>query len=192
MRFGLFGSAQAARSGPDTDSGAGYREFVDRNIEAEDLGFCSTFLVEHHFTGFGQVSATLSLLTWVGARHLIAAAGNRGPGAALAQSCAVGRASRDPRPVIGWPARFWYRQGLSLQRIRWFLHADGRSRRTVRGKPRRNHQSVDIGQAVVTSWKVLALRKHLGRAAHCAEAAPAVLDGRRESRVNREDCRPRT
>jgi hypothetical protein len=55
MRFGLFGSAQAARGGPDTDSGAGYREFVDRNIEAEDLGFCSTFLVKHHFTGFGQV-----------------------------------------------------------------------------------------------------------------------------------------
>jgi alkanesulfonate monooxygenase SsuD/methylene tetrahydromethanopterin reductase-like flavin-dependent oxidoreductase (luciferase family) len=68
MRFGLFGSAQAARGGPDTDSGAGYREFVDRNIEAEDLGYCSTFLVEHHFTGFGQVSATLNLLTWVGAR----------------------------------------------------------------------------------------------------------------------------
>jgi alkanesulfonate monooxygenase SsuD/methylene tetrahydromethanopterin reductase-like flavin-dependent oxidoreductase (luciferase family) len=68
MRFGLFGSAQAARGGPDTDSGAGYREFVDRNIEAEDLGFCGTFLVEHHFTGFGQVSATLNLLTWVGAR----------------------------------------------------------------------------------------------------------------------------
>jgi alkanesulfonate monooxygenase SsuD/methylene tetrahydromethanopterin reductase-like flavin-dependent oxidoreductase (luciferase family) len=63
MRFGLFGSAQAARGGPDTDSGAGYREFVDRNVEAEDLGYCSTFLVEHHFTGFGQVSATLNLLT---------------------------------------------------------------------------------------------------------------------------------
>jgi hypothetical protein len=47
MRFGLFGSAQAARGGPDTDSGAGYREFVDRNVEAEDLGYCSTFLVEH-------------------------------------------------------------------------------------------------------------------------------------------------
>ena len=68
MRFGLFGSAQAARGGPDSDSAAGYREFVDRNIEAEDLGYRSTFLVEHHFTGFGQVSATLSLLTWVGAR----------------------------------------------------------------------------------------------------------------------------
>ncbi len=67
MRFGMFGSAQARRGGPDTDSGAGFREFVERNIEAEALGYHSTFLVEHHFTGFGQVSATLNLLTWIGA-----------------------------------------------------------------------------------------------------------------------------
>ena len=32
------------------------------------LGYYSTFLVEHHFTGFGQVSASLNLLTWLGAR----------------------------------------------------------------------------------------------------------------------------
>ena len=68
MQFGLFGSAQAKRGGPDDDSGAGYREFVERNITAEALGYVSTFLVEHHFTGFGQVSATLNLLTWIGAR----------------------------------------------------------------------------------------------------------------------------
>ena len=68
MQFGLFGSAQAKRGGPDEDSGAGFREFVERNIEAEALGYVSTFLVEHHFTGFGQVSASLNLLTWIGAR----------------------------------------------------------------------------------------------------------------------------
>jgi alkanesulfonate monooxygenase SsuD/methylene tetrahydromethanopterin reductase-like flavin-dependent oxidoreductase (luciferase family) len=68
MRFGIFGSAQAKRGGPDTDSGAGFRDFVELNVEAEALGFVSSFLVEHHFTGFGQVSATLNLLTWVGAR----------------------------------------------------------------------------------------------------------------------------
>src|SRR5262245_870388 len=68
MRFGLFGSAQAKRGGPDVDGGAGFREFVENNVEAEALGYHSTFLVEHHFTGFGQVSATLELLTWVGAR----------------------------------------------------------------------------------------------------------------------------
>ena len=68
MRFGLFGSAQARRGGPDVDSGAGFREFVENNVEAEALGYHSTFIVEHHFTGFGQISATLNLLTWVGAR----------------------------------------------------------------------------------------------------------------------------
>src|SRR5580704_12931242 len=68
MRFGLFGSAQARRSGPDTDSSQGFRDFIENNIEAEALGFHSTFVVEHHFTGFGQVSASLNLLTWLGAR----------------------------------------------------------------------------------------------------------------------------
>ncbi len=68
MRFGLFGSATARHGGPDVDSGQGYREFVDYNIEAEALGYHSTFLVEHHFTGYGQVSASLTLLTWVAAK----------------------------------------------------------------------------------------------------------------------------
>jgi alkanesulfonate monooxygenase SsuD/methylene tetrahydromethanopterin reductase-like flavin-dependent oxidoreductase (luciferase family) len=37
-------------------------------VEAEALGFHATFLVEHHFTGIGQVSASLDLLAWVAAR----------------------------------------------------------------------------------------------------------------------------
>jgi alkanesulfonate monooxygenase SsuD/methylene tetrahydromethanopterin reductase-like flavin-dependent oxidoreductase (luciferase family) len=68
MKFGLFGSARARRAGPDTDSSQGFRDFIDNNVEAEALGYYSTFLVEHHFTGFGQVSASLNLLTWLGAR----------------------------------------------------------------------------------------------------------------------------
>jgi alkanesulfonate monooxygenase SsuD/methylene tetrahydromethanopterin reductase-like flavin-dependent oxidoreductase (luciferase family) len=68
MRFGLFGSATARHGGPDVDSGQGYKQFVDYNIEAEALGYHASFLVEHHFTGFGQVSASLSLLTWVAAK----------------------------------------------------------------------------------------------------------------------------
>jgi len=68
MRFGIFGSAQAKRGGPDVDSGAGFREFVEYNVAAEGLGYDSSWVVEHHFTGFGQISATLNLLTWVGAR----------------------------------------------------------------------------------------------------------------------------
>jgi alkanesulfonate monooxygenase SsuD/methylene tetrahydromethanopterin reductase-like flavin-dependent oxidoreductase (luciferase family) len=67
MKFGLFGSAQARRGGPDLDSGQGFKEFIEYNVEAEALGYASTFVVEHHFTGFGQVSASLNLLTWVAA-----------------------------------------------------------------------------------------------------------------------------
>ena len=68
MKFGLFGSAQAQRGGPDLDSGQGFRDFIDYNVEAEALGYDSTFVVEHHFTGFGQVSASLNLLTYLAAR----------------------------------------------------------------------------------------------------------------------------
>jgi alkanesulfonate monooxygenase SsuD/methylene tetrahydromethanopterin reductase-like flavin-dependent oxidoreductase (luciferase family) len=69
MRFGLFGAAQAQRGGaPDADSAAGFNDYIDYLIEAEALGYHSSFIVEHHFTGFGQVSATLNLLSWVGAK----------------------------------------------------------------------------------------------------------------------------
>ena len=67
-RFGLFGSASARRGSAEFDSSEGFRDFIDYNVEAEALGFHSTFVVEHHFTGYGQVSATLNLLTWLGAR----------------------------------------------------------------------------------------------------------------------------
>ena len=63
MKFGLFGSAQAQRGGLDVDSAQGFKDFVEYNVEAEGLGYHSTFVVEHHFTGFGQVSASLNLLT---------------------------------------------------------------------------------------------------------------------------------
>src|SRR5277367_889241 len=68
MRFGLFGSAAARRGSGEFDSAEGFRDFIEYNVEAEALGFHGTFVVEHHFTGFGQVSASLNLLTWLGAR----------------------------------------------------------------------------------------------------------------------------
>jgi probable F420-dependent oxidoreductase len=41
---------------------------VEFNVEAEALGYRASFLVEHHFTGWDQVSAPLQLLTWLAAR----------------------------------------------------------------------------------------------------------------------------
>jgi len=49
MKFGLFGGARA-RGGPAGDSD-GYHEFIRYIVAAEELGFASVFLVEHHFTG---------------------------------------------------------------------------------------------------------------------------------------------
>jgi alkanesulfonate monooxygenase SsuD/methylene tetrahydromethanopterin reductase-like flavin-dependent oxidoreductase (luciferase family) len=66
MRFGLFGGARARRG--DGDPARGLRDYVDTCVEAEALGFDSSFLVEHHFSDFGQVSASLDLLAWVAAR----------------------------------------------------------------------------------------------------------------------------
>ena len=68
MRFGLFGGASARRGIPAAESARGYHDYVEYHVEAEALGYDSSFVVEHHFTGFGQVSASLNLLTWVAAR----------------------------------------------------------------------------------------------------------------------------
>jgi len=66
MRFGLFAGAQARRG--DGDPARGFRDYVDTCVEAEALGFDSSFLVEHHFSDRGPVSASLDLLAWVAAR----------------------------------------------------------------------------------------------------------------------------
>jgi alkanesulfonate monooxygenase SsuD/methylene tetrahydromethanopterin reductase-like flavin-dependent oxidoreductase (luciferase family) len=62
MKFGLFSSAQANSSDLGPETGQGFRDYLEYNIEAEALGYASSFSVEHHFTGWNQVSATLMLL----------------------------------------------------------------------------------------------------------------------------------
>lgn len=68
MRFGLFGGAQVNSSKLGAGVGQGFHDFVELNVEAESLGYHGTFCVEHHFTGWGQISATLNLLTWLASR----------------------------------------------------------------------------------------------------------------------------
>jgi alkanesulfonate monooxygenase SsuD/methylene tetrahydromethanopterin reductase-like flavin-dependent oxidoreductase (luciferase family) len=63
MQFGIFGSAQASTQDLGPETGQGFRDYLDYAIEAEALGYRSSFLVEHHFTGWNQVSATLMLQT---------------------------------------------------------------------------------------------------------------------------------
>jgi alkanesulfonate monooxygenase SsuD/methylene tetrahydromethanopterin reductase-like flavin-dependent oxidoreductase (luciferase family) len=68
MQFAIFGSAEAGSERPGAAPGDGFHDFVELNVEAEALGYRATFLVEHHFTGWNQVSATLTVLTWLAAR----------------------------------------------------------------------------------------------------------------------------
>jgi alkanesulfonate monooxygenase SsuD/methylene tetrahydromethanopterin reductase-like flavin-dependent oxidoreductase (luciferase family) len=83
MKFGLFGGATAKTGGHDaaghgadgerlrfshSDDSHGYNQLIDGVVEAERLGFHSIFLVEHHFTGNAQISASLNLLTYLAAR----------------------------------------------------------------------------------------------------------------------------
>lgn len=67
MRFGLFGGARTRRAVGLADS-QGYQDFIAYVQEAERLDFRSVFMVEHHFTGQGQVSASLTLLAYLAAR----------------------------------------------------------------------------------------------------------------------------
>ncbi len=67
MRFGLFGGARTDPGEQASDSRI-YTDYIDYICEAEALGFHSIFLVEHHFTGFGQISATLNFLTFLAAK----------------------------------------------------------------------------------------------------------------------------
>src|SRR6202167_4609851 len=66
MRFGLFGGARSRGGGPQGDS-TGYRDYIAYVREAERLDFASVFIVEHHFTGFGQVSASMNTLSYLAA-----------------------------------------------------------------------------------------------------------------------------
>ena len=69
MRFGLFGGARSRSGTPVGEhqggDSQGYRDYINYVREAEDLGFESVFVVEHHFTGVGQVSASLELLSYL-------------------------------------------------------------------------------------------------------------------------------
>jgi alkanesulfonate monooxygenase SsuD/methylene tetrahydromethanopterin reductase-like flavin-dependent oxidoreductase (luciferase family) len=64
VHLGLFGGAQSSLADP----ARGYNDYLDFLLEAEALGYRGCFLTEHHFTGWGQVSAPLHMLSYLAAR----------------------------------------------------------------------------------------------------------------------------
>ena len=60
LRFGLFGGPGGERA--PRAARHPYVDFSEYAALAEELGFVSVFLTEHHFTGLGQASSPLTLL----------------------------------------------------------------------------------------------------------------------------------
>ncbi len=193
MKFGLFGAATAQRSNnPDVDSAAGFRDYIDYVIEAELLGYESAFIVEHHFTGFGQVSATLNLLTWIGAKTTTLRLGTavivlpwHNP-VLLAEQAATVDLLSGGRLDFGVGKGYRHNEFASFR----IPMEEGQAR---------FEEAIDI---ITKSWvsnerfdfkgQYLGFRRHRGRAADRSAAASAVLAGRGASRVDPPGGRART
>ena len=129
------------------------------------LGFRSTFVVEHHFTGFGQVSASLNLLTWLGARTKTLRLGTAVLVLPWHNPVLLAEQAATLDLLSGGRLDFGDRQGLSLQRVRRLRDADGGGRRPLRRVDGGDHQGLYQRHAVEPSRAVLAIRQRRRRAA---------------------------
>ncbi len=156
MRFGLFGSAQARRG--DGDPARGFRDYVDTCVEAEALGFDSSFLVEHHFSDLGQVSASLDLLAWVAARTTTMRLGTAVIVLPWHNPVLLAERTGTPRSDVRRPSGVRRRQGLSPLRVRRLLQPVRGGGGAVRGGVAGHHQGLDIQRTVLAQRQVLAVR----------------------------------
>jgi alkanesulfonate monooxygenase SsuD/methylene tetrahydromethanopterin reductase-like flavin-dependent oxidoreductase (luciferase family) len=179
MQFGLFGSAAARRGGPEFDSSEGFRDFIEYNIEAETLGFHSTFVVEHHFTGYGQVSATLNLLTWLGACTRRLRLGTAVIVLPWHNPVLLAEQAATLDLLSGGRLDFGVGKGYRYNEFAGFCVP-------MEEADTRFDEAIDVivkawtcRRAILAPRQVLAVRRHRRRAADCAEAPPADLDGGR-------------
>ena len=158
MRFGLFGSAQARRG--DGDPARGFRDYVDTCVEAEALGFDSSFLVEHHFSDLGQVSASLDLLAWVAARTTTMRLGTAVIVLPWHNPVLLAERTATLDLMSGGRLEFGVGKGYRHSEFAGFCIPYEEARGALRGGVEGHHQGLDIQRAVLAQRQVLAIRRH--------------------------------
>ena len=190
MRFGLFGSAAARRGSGEFDSAEGFRDFIEYNVEAEALGFHGTFVVEHHFTGFGQVSATMNLLTWLGARTRTLRLGTAVIVLPWHNPVLLAEQAATLDLLSGGRLDFGIGKGYRYNEFAGF-DVPMERRSAVRGIARGAAEGLDVGGTLLASRQILEVQRHRRRAALGAEAAPEDLDGRGQRALDPQRRRAR-
>ena len=190
MRFGLFGGARTEIGEQASDSQI-YTDYVDYICEAEALGFHSVFLVEHHFTGFGQISATLSFLTYLAAKTTRIRLGTavlvlpwHNP-ALLAEQAATLDLLSNGRLDLG------IGKGYRWGEFHGFCMPMDEAGERYDEARRISAQGVDGQGPLLASRQALALRGRRHRAGAGAKAASAVVDRRPKRAVDPQGGRRR-
>ena len=157
MRFGSFGSAQSSSASLGAGAGQGFHDFIDYNVEAELLGYFSSFLVEHHFTGWSQVSATLNLLTWLAARTKTLRVGT----AVLVlpwhnPCCWPSKRRLSTCCQVGGSISVSVKAIATMSFVGFAFRS--RSWSSLRGSARFDHSVVAVTRAILPSWTLLEFR----------------------------------
>ena len=169
---------------PGCGFGLGYKQFIDYNIEAETLGYHSTFLVEHHFSGAGQVSASLSLLTWLAAKTRTLRLGTavlvlpwHNPVLLAEQAATIDLLS-------GGRLDFGVGKGYRHNEFSGFCIPIEEAEARFKRMPRHRDEILDLEGTLLASRQILELCRHHRRTADGAKAASADVDGRRQSQLD--------
>ena len=149
-------------------------------VEAEALGYRSSFLVEHHFTGWNQVSATLMLQTALAMRTTTLRLGTAVIVLPWHNPVLLAEQAATLDLLSGGRLDFGIGKGYRHNEFAGF-------RIPLEEAEARFEESVEVmtrafvsRAALLASRPVLAVRRHRGRAAAGAAAASAVLGGGRQ------------
>ena len=173
MRFGLLCTASV-------DTARSISDYVDFNVAAEALGFVSSFLVEHHFSGWNQVAATLLLQTCVATRTSSLRVGTGVMVLPWHNPVLLAEQAATLDVISGGRVDLGVGKGYRHSEFRGF-NVDQRD-----ADPR-FEEALDVlvrawttRRAVLTSRPVLDLRRHRRRAATGSVSLPADLGRRRQ------------